>query len=62
MATQAALYTRISDDQAGEQQATARQRADCIAFAERKGWEVADTFEDVVLLRGCECGDDQGGD
>ena len=47
MATSAALYLRISDDQDGEQQATVRQRADCIAFCERNGWEVAGIFEDV---------------
>ena len=47
MTTQAALYMRISDDQDGEQQATFRQREDCLAFAARKGWEVAASFEDI---------------
>ena len=42
-------YTRISDDGDGRQTATARQLADCQAFAERQGWEVADQFEDVDI-------------
>jgi len=49
MTTRAALYMRISDDQDGEQQATMRQRADCLAFAERKGWEVVEAYEDVDI-------------
>ena len=45
----AAIYLRISDDQDGEQQATARQRDDCFALAERRGWDVAEVFEDVDI-------------
>jgi site-specific DNA recombinase len=47
MAIRAAVYLRISDDQAGEQLATGRQRKDCLEFCERNGWEVADVFEDI---------------
>jgi DNA invertase Pin-like site-specific DNA recombinase len=43
------IYARISDDQEGRQTATARQLQDAREFAERKGWEVADVFEDVDL-------------
>ena len=43
------VYARISDDRDGQQTATARQMEDCRAFAERKGWEVADVFEDVDI-------------
>src|SRR5258708_33474881 len=42
-----AIYLRISEDRDGQQTATARQREDCRAFAERKGWEVVERFEDV---------------
>ena len=41
------IYARISEDRNGQQTATARQLEDCRAFAERKGWEVADEFEDI---------------
>lgn len=43
------LYLRISDDRDGTQTATERQRADCLRFAETRGWTVADVFEDVDL-------------
>lgn len=43
----AALYLRISEDRDGNQTATARQREDCAKFAESRGWEIADVFEDV---------------
>ena len=43
------VYARISDDRDGQQTATGRQMEDCRAFAERKGWEVADVFEDVDI-------------
>jgi DNA invertase Pin-like site-specific DNA recombinase len=43
------IYARISEDKDGQQTATSRQLADARAFAERKGWEVADTFEDVDI-------------
>ena len=41
------IYARISEDRDGQQTATARQLEDCRAFAARKGWEVADEFEDI---------------
>jgi DNA invertase Pin-like site-specific DNA recombinase len=41
------IYARISDDRDGQQTATARQLEDCRAFAAKKGWEVADEFEDI---------------
>jgi hypothetical protein len=41
------IYARISDDRDGRQTATARQLEDCGAFAAKKGWEVADEFEDI---------------
>lgn len=43
------IYARISEDRDGQQTATARQMEDCHSFAERKGWEVVDTFEDVDI-------------
>ena len=43
------LYARISEDRDGQQTATARQMEDAQAMAARKGWEVADTFEDVDI-------------
>ena len=43
------VYARISDDKDGQQTATARQMQDARQLAERKGWEVVDTFEDVDL-------------
>jgi DNA invertase Pin-like site-specific DNA recombinase len=43
------VYARISDDRDGQQTATARQMEDCKSFAERKGWEVVDVFEDVDI-------------
>jgi DNA invertase Pin-like site-specific DNA recombinase len=49
MTKRAALYMRISDDQEGEQQATARQKDDCLAHAARKGWEVMGVFEDIDI-------------
>ena len=38
------IYARISDDKDGQQTATARQTQDARALAERRGWEVVDTF------------------
>lgn len=43
------IYLRISDDRDGTQTATERQRQDCIKYAESRGWEVVDVFEDVDL-------------
>jgi len=47
--TKVGIYLRISDDPHGTQQATGRQLEDCRQYAQRKGWEVADVFEDVDL-------------
>lgn len=44
-----AIYTRLSSDPTGEQTATARQRAACLAFADIRGWEVVHVYEDVDL-------------
>ncbi|MEY2454082.1 MAG: site-specific recombinase [Acidimicrobiaceae bacterium] len=44
------IYTRLSHDSTGgEQTATARQEKACRAFAELRGWDVAEVFEDVDL-------------
>ena len=43
------VYARISEDKDGTQTATARQRQDCRAFADRKGWDIMDEFEDVDI-------------
>ncbi|MCC6236083.1 MAG: recombinase family protein [Dehalococcoidia bacterium] len=40
------VYLRISRDP-GEQQATARQRADCVALCAARGWDIAGVYEDV---------------
>ena len=47
--TRTGIYLRISDDRDGTQTATERQRHDCIRFAESRGWEVVDVFEDIDL-------------
>ena len=43
------VYARISVDADGTQTATARQLADCRAFAQHRHWEVTDVFEDVDI-------------
>jgi site-specific DNA recombinase len=43
------VYARISEDKDGNQTATARQMDDARQMAERKGWDVADLFEDVDI-------------
>ena len=43
------VYARISVDADGTQTATARQLADCRAFAQHRRWEVTDVFEDVDI-------------
>ncbi|HEY5475817.1 MAG TPA: recombinase family protein, partial [Tepidiformaceae bacterium] len=48
-ATRIGIYARISDDKDGQQTATARQTQDARALAERRGWEVVDTFEDIDI-------------
>jgi len=45
--TKIGIYLRISDDDDGRSTATARQAEDCKRYAATKGWEVADTFEDI---------------
>ena len=47
MTPRVAVYTRLSHDPTGEQTATARQEAACRAFAEARGWEVIEVFEDA---------------
>lgn len=42
----AALYLRISLDKTGKRAGVERQRTDCEALCERRGWSVADVFED----------------
>jgi site-specific DNA recombinase len=43
------IYTRLSHDATGEQTATTRQEKACRSFAELRGWEVIEVFEDVDL-------------
>jgi site-specific DNA recombinase len=45
----AAIYTRISRDRSGERAGVGRQEADCRAFCERRGWEVAGVYADNDL-------------
>ena len=40
----AAIYTRISSDRTGEGLGVERQRQDCVALAEREGYEVGDRY------------------
>jgi excisionase family DNA binding protein len=42
-----AIYTRVSREDAEEPASTRRQERACREFARRKGWEVADVWEDV---------------
>ncbi len=42
----AATYARISSDPSGQRAGVDRQRADCRALCERRGWEVADEYVD----------------
>lgn len=44
--TRAAVYVRISKDDTGERAGVQRQREDCLALAESRGWEVVEVFED----------------
>jgi site-specific DNA recombinase len=41
-----AVYCRISDDREGERLGVERQREDCLARAQREGWEVVNVFTD----------------
>ena len=45
----AAIYTRISLDQTGQGLGVARQLDDCLALADRLGWEVVARFDDNDL-------------
>jgi len=42
----AVVYCRISDDREGQGLGVERQRADCLARAEREGWHVAEVYTD----------------
>jgi site-specific DNA recombinase len=42
----AAIYTRISDDKAGDESGVGRQRDDCEAVCAREGWTVVDRYQD----------------
>ncbi len=42
----AGLYVRISDDRARDRLGVTRQRADCAALCERRGWLAAQVYED----------------
>lgn len=44
--TAAAVYLRISQDREGAGLGVERQRADCLALAERQGWTVAEVYTD----------------
>lgn len=45
----AAIYTRISQDASGERHGVTRQLEDCLALADRMGWEVVTRFDDNDL-------------
>jgi DNA invertase Pin-like site-specific DNA recombinase len=47
VATDVAIYTRISQADPAEQTATHRQESACRAYAAAKGWEVVELYEDV---------------
>lgn len=42
----AAIYLRVSLDTTGEQLAVQRQREDCLALAQHRGWDVVDEYVD----------------
>lgn len=44
--TRAAIYTRVSLDRTGDLLAVDRQRADCLAIIQRRGWELVEEFSD----------------
>jgi site-specific DNA recombinase len=54
MPAAAAIYARISSDPEGDMLGVTRQVTDCRAFAERRGWRVADTYidDDVSAYKG----------
>ena len=45
-ALRAVVYVRISDDPEGTERGVDRQEADCRAYAEAHGWEVAAVFRE----------------
>ena len=49
LGVRAAIYTRISLDQTGEALGVERQLEDCLALADRLGWEVVAKFDDNDL-------------
>ena len=48
---QTVLYARISDDQTGERIGVQRQLDDCLALADRFGWEVVERYDDNDVSR-----------
>lgn len=46
MASSAGIYCRISEDKVGAGLGVERQRQDCLAIIERKGWKVFDVYTD----------------
>ncbi len=46
MATNAAIYLRISLDRTGEELGVDRQREDCEEIARQRGWRVVETYVD----------------
>ncbi len=49
MTTRAAIYLRISLDAAMDGLAIDRQRQDCEALAEQRGWDVVHTYVDQSI-------------
>jgi site-specific DNA recombinase len=49
MAKAAGIYTRISDDRAGNHLGVERQREDCQALAQKLGWPISAYYEDNDL-------------
>ncbi|WP_235657988.1 recombinase family protein [Mycobacteroides abscessus] len=49
MSVRAVIYTRISEDQTGEQEGVTRQLEDCVKLADQLGWEVVAHFDDNDL-------------
>src|SRR6476620_6787515 len=47
--TRTAIYTRLSADHTGERLGVTRQLEDCLALAQRLGWEVTHRFDDNDL-------------
>lgn len=46
MSTRTAVYARISQDRNGDALGVARQRQDCEAYAQRRGWQVVQAYID----------------